>query len=177
MKREATAASVYRSGMRWDEAQDAFVRKSYPDYGVIADRLPHRSLAALKNRAAILGIVRRRHVWKQTEVRKLIRLVAAGVANAELAHAFPEMRQAQIASKIRHLKLPPRRPALATFEDVAINEVRKRAFAENMTLVELDRRAGTGRYFQKSIRRLVLGHVARAAAVLGGKIQLEWEPL
>ena len=161
--------------MPWGEAEDSIVRASYPDYGLMTGQLPHRSLAALKHRAAILGIVRRRHVWKQTEVRKLTRLAAAGASNAELLFAFPELSLAQISYKIRHLKLPRRGPSLMDFDDVALHEVRRRAAAKNMTLVELDRQARTGRYFQKSTRRLVLGHVARATEVLGGEIRIEWE--
>lgn len=138
-------------------------------------QLPHRSLAALKHRAATLGIVRRRHVWKQTGVRKLIRLVAAGASNAELLSAFPELGPARISYKIGHLKLPRRGPDLVDFDELALHEVRRRAAAKSMTLVELDRQARTGRYFQKSTRRLMLGHVARATEVLGGEIEIEWE--
>lgn len=173
-EQEAAVASAFR-GMRWDEAQDALVRASYPDYGLMARHLPHRSLPALKKRVTALGIVRRRHVWKQTEVRKLTRLVAADASNAELSRAFPEFRLTQIASKIRHLKLPRRKPNLVAFDDAAIHEVRRRAVAKNMTLVELDHQARTGRYFQKSTRRLVLEHVARATVVLDGEILIEWE--
>ena len=151
------------------------MRQTYPDYGLMRRRLPHRSLAALKHRAAALGVVQPRHVWTQTEVRKLSRLVAAGASNAELKCAFSHLRFEQIASKIRHLRLPRRKPRLARFEDAAIREVRRRAVEKDLSLRELDRLARTKRYFQASTRRLVLKHVASAAAVLGGEICIEWE--
>lgn len=151
------------------------MRETYPDYGLMRQRLPRRSLAALKNRAATLGVVRPRHVWTQTEVRKLSRLIAASASNAELMRAFPHLRLEQITSKIRYLRLPRRKPRLARFEDAAIREVRWRAVQKGLSLRELDRLARTKRYFQTSTRRLVLKHVARAAAVLGGEICIEWE--
>jgi hypothetical protein len=111
----------------------------------------------------------------QTEVRKLSRLVAAGASNAELMRAFPHLRLEQIAPKIRHLRLPRRKRRLASFEDTAIREVRRRAVDKGLSLRELDRLARTKRYFQASTRRLVLKHVASAAAVLDGEICIEWE--
>lgn len=151
------------------------MREVYPDYGLMRRHLPHRSLAALKKRAANLGVVWPRHVWKRTEVQNLSRLVAEGASNAELMHAFPHLRLEQIASKISHLRLPRRKPRLAWFEDAAIREVRRRAAEKDLSLRELDRRARTKRYFQASTRRLVLKHVASAVAVLGGEMCIEWE--
>lgn len=43
-----------------------------------------------------------------------------------------------------------------------------------MSFVELDRRAGTGRFFQKSCRRPSLKHITRAARVLQAQIRIEW---
>ena len=170
-----TAASPRKSGSRWSKAEDGVVWKAYPDYVVMRGRLPWRSLAAVKHRAAFLGAVQRRHVWTQTEVRKLSALVAANTPNAELALAFPYLGLGQITAKIRHLRLPCRKPQLANFAEKAIGEVRRRAVDKGLSLRELDRLARTKRYFQKSTRRLVLEYVARAAIVLGGEIRIEWE--
>lgn len=151
------------------------VSSSYPDYALMRLRLPTRSLAALKHRAAKLGIVRRRHVWGHLEVRKLSNLVIAGASNAELARALPHLRPGQILAKIRHLGLQCRKPRLTRFDDQVMNEVRGRAIEKGLSLRDLDRSAGTGRYFQSSTRRLVLGHVARAIRILGGDIHIEWD--
>ncbi len=160
---------------RWSESADAVVRGAYPNYALMRRRLPHRSLAALKHRAAALGVVHRRHVWTNIEVDRLTRLVLAGASNVELAAAFPDLRLRQITGKARHLRLPRRKVRLAGFGDPALSAVRKRAIDVGMSLRRLDQSAGTGRYFQKSTRRLVLAHVARAAAALGGEILIEWE--
>lgn len=138
-------------------------------------RLAGRSLVALKHRAAALGVVRHRHVWTNVEIRKLTGLVLANASNVELQRAFPYLRLCQITSKAHHLGLPPRKPQLVAFDDPALSEIRKRALGLGLSLRELDKTAGTGRYFQKSTRKLVLEHVAQAARVLGGDVGFEWE--
>jgi hypothetical protein len=151
------------------------VRDAYPNYALMRRRLPHRSLAALKHRAAILDVVRRRHVWTNIEVDRLTSLVPAGASNVELTAAFPHLRLRQITEKARHLRLPRRKVRLVKFDDPTLSAVRKRAIDVGMSLRRLDQAARTGRYFQKSTRRLVLAHVARAAVVLGGETLIEWE--
>lgn len=173
--RSPTGVPPDGGGERWSESADAVVRDTYPNYVVMRRRLPHRSLAALKHRAAALGVVRQRHIWMNVEVERLARLVLAAASNTELAAAFPDLRLRQITEKARHLRLPRRKLRLAKFGDPTLSAVRKRAIDVGMSLRCLDQAARTGRYFQKSTRRLVLAHVARAAAVLGGEILIEWE--
>jgi hypothetical protein len=132
-------------------------------------------LAALKRRAATLGVVKCRHIWTQIEVRRLSRLVEANTSNPDLALAFPHLRLAQITAKIRHLRLPRRKPQLVDFAEATISKVRQRAVAKGLSLRNLDRLARTKRYFQQSTRRLNLEYVARAAVVLGGEIRIEWD--
>ena len=121
-KRRMPAVATPKGGRRWCKVEDAVVRKTYPNYGLMRLCLPCRSVAALKRRAAILGVVKCRHVWTQTEVRRLSRLVEANTSNADLALAFPHLRLAQITAKIRHLGLPRRRPQLVDFADAAIGK-------------------------------------------------------
>ena len=164
------------SGRPWTSRADAVVRETYPDYRLMRRRPPHRSLVALKHRAAVLGVVHRRHTWTNTEVRKLIALIAANASNAELEHAFPGLRLRQIKEKARHLHLPNRKPRLAGFDDPALNAVRRRAIEKGLSLRSLDRSARTGRYFQQSTTRPVLAHLARAAAILDGELRIQFDP-
>nr|WP_313040751.1 hypothetical protein [Brevundimonas diminuta] len=161
------------SGAAWTARADAIVRETYPDYRLMRRRLPHRSLVALKHRAAVLGVVHRRHTWTNTEVR---RLTATNASNAELELAFPELRLRQIKEKARHLRLPNRKPRLAGFDDPALNAVRRRAIEKGLSLRSLDRSARTGRYFQQSTTRPMLAHLARAAAVLDGELRIQFDP-
>lgn len=167
--------------MRWSEDEDGIVSAIYPDYALMARRLPARSPRALRHRAATLGVVHRRHVWTQREVGTLSRLAAAGASGAELARAFPHLRPAQVLAKMGHLArtgqlpLSRRMLRLANFDEPAIDAVRRRAIEKGLSLRDLDRSARTGRYFQKSTRQLVLRHVAGAAALLGGEVRFEWD--
>jgi hypothetical protein len=158
----------------WARGEDAVLAAAYPDYDRAHRRLPHRTRAALKHRAAKLDIVRRRHVWTAPAVRRLTTLVAANASNIELARAFPHLRLTQIAAKIGHLGLPKRKIRLAVFDDLLLDGVRQRAVEEGLSLRDLDRLAATGRYFQSSTRRLVLAHVARAIAILDGDVVIQW---
>ncbi|MGV6876543.1 hypothetical protein ACUSIJ_28235 [Pseudochelatococcus sp. B33] len=159
---------------RWSPEEDELVGDIYPDYRRMMRALPHRSLAALKNRAGHLGVVRHRHVWTNGEVRRLRIAWESNVRDAELMLLFPGLRPSQIKSKARHIRARRREAHLMAFEDPALDSIRHCAATRGMSLVELDRLAGTGRFFQKSIRRPNLKYIMRAAAVLGGEVAVEW---
>lgn len=150
------------------------VRNTYPDYHRMMRALPHRSLAALKNRVRHLGVVWRRHVWTNAEVKKLRYAWQGNIRGAELMLLFPGLRPSQIKGKAQHLGLRKRETHLVAFEDPALNAIRRRAATCGMSLVQLDRLARTGRFFQKSIRRPNLKYIMRAAAALGGEVAVEW---
>lgn len=155
--------------------EDQVLREEYPNYSAAKYRLPHRSLAALKNRAGVLGIVIRRHIWTAREVKRLAHLILSDVSDADLAEAFPHLRLSQIKAKIGHLKLPRRPRRLVAFDEPALVAVRRRATEKGLSLRALDKSARTGSYFQRSTRQLQLAHIARAAAFLGGEIVIRWD--
>lgn len=158
----------------WLPVEDDCLRRLYPRYDLLAAQLPHRSLAALKHRARRLGIVCPRHVWTNLEVRRLRQAYAANMADDELSSQFPGCSLAQIKAKARHLGL--RRP-VKTYRMLGIpllDAVRARAGDRQMSLVELDRLAGTVAYFQKSRKGPVLQWIAKGAAVLGGRLEIHW---
>ncbi|MFC0220166.1 hypothetical protein ACFFJ7_17395 [Pseudochelatococcus lubricantis] len=159
---------------RWSSEEDELVRSTYPDYRCMTRALSHRSLAALKNRAGHLGVVRRRELWTNVGVKRLQLAWESNVLDAELMLLFPSMSLSRIKSKARHLGLRKREPHLVVFEDRALDSIRRRAATCSMSFVQLDRLAGTGRFFQKSIRRPNLKYIMRAAAVLGGEVAVEW---
>ena len=158
----------------WTLSEDDQVRASYPSYDVLQKNLPHRSLSALKHRARVLGIVRRRHVWTNREVRRLHAAFEANLFGVELLALFPGLTLCQIKSKARHVKAARRRARLVPFGVPALDAIRTQVQDEDMSLVELDRRAKTERFFQKSCRRQNLRCIVRAAGVLGGDVEIEW---
>ena len=163
-----------RCGAPWSEADDAILRQGYPDYIGLSRRLPHRSLAALKHRVRKLGIAQARHVWTNREVARLRQLYAQNTRDRELVSHFPGLRLVQIKSKADHLGLAVRRRTLRRLGVPPLDDLRQAAAKRGWSLVELDRQARTGRYFQSCTRRLKLKAIARAACVLGQTITIRW---
>src|SRR3546814_14045526 len=78
--------------------------------------MPHRSLAALKHRVRVMGIVVRRHVWTNREVRRLFEAYENRATNVELQRLFPALRLCQIESKASHVGAVRRKAPLVTFD-------------------------------------------------------------
>ncbi|WCP12271.1 hypothetical protein sphantq_00668 [Sphingobium sp. AntQ-1] len=163
-----------RACTKWSAAEDELLRDIYPDYRALEKRLSGRTLSAIKHRVRVLGIVSRRHVWTNVEVARLRKAYRESVADKELTVLFPGLRLSQIKSKACHIGAERRKPRLALFDDPALDAIRRRSKEMCISFVELDRRAGTGRFFQKSCRRTSLKHIARAARVLQAQIRIEW---
>src|SRR5579875_2930716 len=85
---------------RWTREDDRAFRVLYPDYNALRRRFPSRTYYALRNHAAELGIVERRHVWTQLEVARLKRMYAGPRPSDEaLMAAFPGMTSKQIKAQ------------------------------------------------------------------------------
>lgn len=137
-------------------------------------RLRSRSYYAIRARARTLGVVTQRHVWTNSDVRKLRALYLRGATRAEVAAAFPSLRSHQITSKARHIQLVrgQRKPYVLGIPPV--DTVREEAAMRGWTWRKLDKLANTGRYFQQTTRRVDWGHLAKAIKVLGGAIEIDW---
>lgn len=161
--------------LRWTEKENDLLRALYPSYDTLLVRLPHRSLAALKHRVRAMGIVVRRHVWTNREVRRLLGAYENGATDVELQRLFPTLRLCQIKSKASHVRAARRKASLVAFDIPALDAIRARSAEMGLPLARLDERAGTGRFFQKSGRRPALKHIVRAATFLGGDVMIEWD--
>jgi hypothetical protein len=158
----------------WTFDEDEKVQALYPRYDLLRAALPNRTQSALKQRARHLGVVHRRHVWTNLEVRRLREAFEKHASDRELEALFPGIRLSQIKSKAGHIKAPHRRAQRAVFEVQALDAIRHRAKARGLSYVELDRQARTGKFFQKSRRQPMLKPIARAAALLGGEVCIDW---
>jgi hypothetical protein len=158
----------------WTSHEDERLRTLYPRYDLLRVALPHRSLSALKHRVRRLGIVRRRHIWTNLEIRRLHEAFENHVSDRELEGLFPSLRLSQIKAKAGHIRAPHRRSQQVIFGVQALDAIRQRAKAEGLSNVELDRRARTGKFFQKSSRKPMLKQIARAVALLGGEVSIVW---
>jgi hypothetical protein len=158
----------------WTAHEDERLRTLYPRYDLLRVALPHRSLSALKHRVRRLGIVRRRHIWTNLEIRRLHEAFENHVPDRELEALFPGLGLGQIKAKAGHIRAPHRRSPQVIFGVRALDAIRQRARAQGLSNVELDRRARTGKFFQKSRRQPMLKQIARAAVLLGGELCIVW---
>lgn len=160
----------------WSDEDDFAVRLLYPDYGALQRHFSDRSLVAIKHRAAKLNVVARRHVWTQLEVARLRRLWGQRrVSDDQLRTTFPHLTLSQILAKASHIGLVRERPQPKHLGIPVLDAVRQRAHDEGLSMAELDRLAGTRRYFQQSNRRVVWRHVATAVDFLGGSLTPRWD--
>lgn len=172
----ARARAWRRPCLAWTAEEDEALRRLYPDYNALQRRLSSRTLYAIKNRAALLHLRKRRHVWTQIEVTRLKRLYSQRRASDEqLREAFPGMTLDQVRCKARALGFARERPAPKVLGIAVLDAVRQRAHDEGMSLRDLDVVSGTHRYFQASLRRLVWKHVAAGVEALGGRLVPSWD--
>jgi hypothetical protein len=162
----------------WTADEYDIVRGRWPDVDAIRQALPHRSVAAVINTAARLGIRKKLHVWTAEEDTKLRRMVRAQTPVREIARALG-MEWMQVQNRMNYAGVRfSRRPLKPTGDDLK-DSIRRRAHQLNFTLVELDAACGTGQYFQGfGDRRYPMAqrHLAKALQVLGGRLRIEWEP-
>ena len=159
---------------KWSATEDELLRDIYPDYRDLQKLLSDRTLSAIKHRVRALGIVSRRHVWTNVEVARLRKAYRESVTDKELTILFPGLRLCQIKSKASHIGAERRKTRLALFDDPALDAIRHRSMEMRISFVELDRRARTGRFFQKSCRRPSLKYIVRAARILDAQVRIEW---
>jgi hypothetical protein len=162
------------SGARWSTGEDRIIATFYPDYAKMQRRLRARSYYAIRNRARILGVATRRHVWTGPEIARLQTLYLRGATCAEVAAAFPGFSSRQVASKARHVRLVRGQREPYILGVPPIDTVRKQAVVQGCTWRKLDKLAKTGRYFQQTTRRVDWGHLAKAIEILGGTIKIAW---
>ena len=160
--------------IRWSAGEDATLRKLYPDYRALREHLPQRTIAALKNRIRAIGIARRRHIWTNLEVARLRKAYVDGMRGSDLMALFPGLQLSQIEKKARHIRADRREPSRAYFGEPALDAIRNRSKEMRISLVELDRLARTGRYFQSSSRRAFLKPIVRAARIMDAEVRIEW---
>lgn len=163
------------TGGEWTPQEDAKLSALYPSYDLLQAALPLRSYWALRNRVQSLNIARRRHVWTNLEIRRLRDAFENQVPDRDLEGLFPGLRLSQIKAKAGHMKAPHRKGERIDFGVPALDAIRERARAMGISYVELDKRARTGKFFQKSTRQPMLKHISRAAKLLGGDVTIEWK--
>ncbi len=161
----------------WTSQEDDVLRKLYPDYRAIEQALPGRHIKALVARSARIGVSRSCHGWKASEISKLRKLYPTA-SHSTLLVEFPGLtwgaiKQAARAHGIFRAKRIHKRTGSPLVDSILtrIEEI-------GWTLGDLDKEANTQQYFtRQSWRRLNafdMEKLAKAVAVLDGKIRIDW---
>ena len=147
------------------------------DYKLIARRLPHRSLPAIRSQCQKLGLRKTRHLWTGAEISRLRKLYP-DQSREDICAAFPHSHWGAICQAARYHGIRRRKREFKLLGIAALDDVRRRCYEINWSMSDLDKAAKTKTYFakagwhcQKSINHKALG---RAIEALDGTVQAEW---
>lgn len=167
----------------WSKPELRALHRYWPDRKRLARAIPRRTIRAIERKGEKLGLSRskRTHTWTCAQVERLKRMWPVATRD-ELLAAFPWaiwedlMNKAQDLRRREHLALARPKPRVAPTGVELVDQIIARAHLAKLTLRDLDRRAGTGTYFQKGRfrRSVALRHIAPAAEVLGGELGVAW---
>lgn len=162
---------------RWMDADDALVRAHYPDIKLLLELLPDRTKPAIKARAAKLGLTAPPPTaWTAKECSALRRKRGEGLTVRELLPFFPGRTYRAIEDQLRESQIFAGH-RMATAKDPLVEAIRQRARHVGMSISELGRRSKAPQYFNRTSSPRIMRHIAAAVAVLGGELDVEWEPL
>ncbi len=171
---------TYSGHLIWSDVEIQKLREAWPDRRRAVASLPGRTLHAIDGKAAKLGLRSPGHQWTANEASRFRKLWRTA-SREEILAAFPwatwtalqNYSQWQRANGHPDVRRPKASPSTG---DPFVDSILARAKALNMTLVELDATAGTGRYFTACRHRWrrSWGHLARAAVALGGTLKVEF---
>lgn len=161
----------------WTAEEDATLVGCFPDYKLAMKRLKRRTYYACRERASVLGLVKRRPQWTAAGVSRLRKIIRTA-SDEELLEAFPGRSLTQIRYKARLLRIRNGPPPLKLTSIDAIDQIKLRAREMNYSMRELDGIVGTRTYFLKagwSRGRLNYDAIAKAAEAMGGHLVIEWD--
>jgi len=169
---------VVRRSNDWTLKEHEVVVTHWPDKEAIAKLLPHRTRNAIVGFAAKCNLRRRIHIWTAAEDTKLKRLVRAQIPRkqiaAELGRTWNQVHNRMQQTRLRYDRRPPKPTGHALYDSIA-----RRAFEVNMSKKELDEACKSGSALQKFARGRKIGMpvIIKAVRELGGRFDIEWEPL
>jgi hypothetical protein len=160
----------------WTADEDDICRQHGDDYEALQAKLPHRSYSALRKRCQALGLRPNRQIMTANEVSRLRRLYPTA-SHQELQAAFPGRSIQRIRRTCSYFSITRNRQPLKETGYAIINEIRRRCFELNYSMVDLDEIAGTGNYFSKAnwhTQGLNAKAVYRAVKALDGELAVRW---
>lgn len=176
---QRTRAAIARRGYvgrgmkLWCPTEDQIMRRYYPDYSALQAALPGRTRSAIVSRTKTLSLAPSRPHWTAAEASRLRRLYPTA-SREEMIAAFPRHEIGAIIHKARSMKLYRRKRSYVSTGVPLIDEIHDRCFHLNIYMPELDKMAGTKRFFQTGQRRLDYRCIGRAVRALGGELTIKW---
>lgn len=160
----------------WSAEDDEIVKSLYPSYTEMKLRLPERSMKSLHWRSETLGIAKKLHLWRGSEITKLRRLYTTA-SRAKIIEEFPQLtwRAIEAAAVKRGFRRAPREHKRTGH--YLMDSILARIESIGWTLRDLDEESKTGKYFRTCGWRRYrpnLRKLDRAIRVLGGRLVLEW---
>lgn len=160
----------------WTAEELGIVANYYPDYEAIERILPHRTRIAMYYAARKVGVRKSLRAWSASDVSKLRKFWHRSTQE-ELLAMFPGttwegLRSFAGARGFRR----PRRPYKLTGCRI-FDQIRARCFEIGWTMIDLDKEARTGRYFEQvDLSRTKPNYRAmgKAAEALGGVLFVQW---
>jgi len=176
-RRRMVRAGVNMRGQKlWDDTERQILLDHRGDYDAMRKRLRHRSRVAIRSQCAKMGLQRSVHVWSAAEVSKLRRMYPKA-SSEEICIAFPHSTWTNIKQVARYHGFRRATFSYKLTGIPALDDVRHRCRDIGWSMVDLDKAARTGRYFQhagwvgKRINHRALG---RAIEALDGVVQAQW---
>lgn len=167
---------IHRTGLTiagdlaWTEDEKRQVVDRYDDdLDGLVKALEGRSVAAIRSKAHRLGVTRDRRIWDDPQKTAFKPQYKNGVPVREIERIGIKAPR-QIWSKASKMKIrrplkPPRVTGLRLYDDV-----RKRAFECNFTMLDLDEGTHGKTYFRRPTGHFNLRLIARAVEMLGGTL-------
>lgn len=167
---------------RWSPEEEATLRDRSISYAELERLVPHRTRKSIETRCRTLSYLRTKEAyadrnqkdWTGAEVKKLVLAARMGLSDYQTLEALPGRNINQIRSKRYDLGIRRDRQITSVACPLA-DQVRKRAKFLGMSLVQLDRQAGSGSYFQKARPKKSLRYCVSAIQALGGRVTIEWD--
>lgn len=175
LARGAAIAQANRARRRrpWSATEMKVAQETYPNYTLMLQKLPHRTLSQLKSFTCQYGIATKRIVWTTPEVSTLRIACREHWTMERLLAALPRLNRQQIKSKMRWMGWCLN-PPFKVMGVPILDAVRKEAHRQNRSLGELDEICGGKLYWQRSCKRISWWRVARVVDELGGRVSIEF---
>jgi len=170
-------ARIVRRDETWTFTESEVLRRHWPDVEALRRVLPHRTKRAIRNMAKRCGLVpdKVQNVWTGAQDKKLRQMAGEGATRKEMA-AELSLTVGQIANRLLYRRINIAKRPPKSYGEPLVDEVRRRAFALNISVAELDRSLGGRHIFQRAWKGRPIGavHIHRAVKALGGVLKVEW---